>query len=553
MLIATLVGVIILPLIYGGLYLWAFWDPYGKINEIPVAVVNLDVGENDEYLGNDLVETLKDKMAMKWVFVDMKTAEDGLTSKKYYSMAVIPKDFTHKIVNADKKDASQTYLEYKNREASNFMAAKFTNSAFIKIQATLNKEVSKKYFDEIFKESIKSANKLKDAVDGAKEIENGLHDLATGSAKLNDGLSTGYSGADALNDGANKAYDGADKLNTGLDNLVIGLNSADPLVKAMAQYLSDGHDATMSAYFAKFGGALTQTKNGVSQLKNGSGELKEGLFKLKDGAGTLRVGVNEMKTGSQTIYTNLLTAEDGANELKTKLDESRIEALNKVQGKKTDVMSEPVALKEEPFDLVANNGTAFTPYFIPLALWVGAMAIFFLIEFDGKIGPKIILTLIIGAIQAVVLDLVLIRYLGLNVRMMSFYFIFSIILAWSSDMIQFFLNRFLKEAGKFVAIIILILQLTTSAGTYPLETNPSFFRSVNPYLPMTYAVSTFREIISGGSYQIAISGAKVVAIIFLVFLLLNIVLTINFKCIKIRNHKKHEKPKQKKRHTVVRG
>ena len=99
LLTATLVAVVILPLIYGVLYLWAFWDPYGKMENLPVAIVNedkcaykSDKSDKEKYcFGQELVDKLKEEQDMNWQFVDNETAEKGLAGKTYYTMATIPK------------------------------------------------------------------------------------------------------------------------------------------------------------------------------------------------------------------------------------------------------------------------------------------------------------------------------------------------------------------------------------------------------------------------------------------------------------------------------
>lgn len=536
MLIATVVAVVILPLIYAGLYLWAFWDPYAKIEEIPVAVVNEDKGDKSENLGNDLVEKLKENKAMKWDFVDLKSAQSGLNNKKYYSLVIIPDDFTTKIVNADQKDAKSTYLKYENREASSFMAAKFSTSAYNKIQATLNNEITKRYFDEVIKESLKSANKLKEAVDGANKLSDGLHDIATGSAKLNDGLIKAYDGADQVNNGA-------EKLKNGIDNLSVGVSNVGPLIMAMNMYLADNHDPMMAIYMGKLNGAMSQTKDGVSQLQSGSSDLK-------NGTNDLRIGIDELKKGSKTINENMVTAEDGSKTLANKLETSRREILNKVKNENSEVLSKPIDLEDSSIDKVDNNGTGFVPYFQSLSLWVGSMAIFFLIDFKkGKKWPKLMATIAIGLVQAMVLDVVLIKILGLKLRLPIEYFEFSIILAVCFGLIEFFLNKVFKEAGKFIAIILLMLQLTSSAGSYPIETVPSFFQKISRYLPMTYSVIGFKEIVSGGQVEVARQMMMIILLTGFGFLLIDIMTIIDWSKIKLpKNNGKH---KQKIRHIAV--
>ena len=70
MKIVILVAIIIIPIMYSFFYLKAFWDPYGNLKDMKVAIVNLDEGENNENLGNDLVNNLKEKDVM--TFTELK-------------------------------------------------------------------------------------------------------------------------------------------------------------------------------------------------------------------------------------------------------------------------------------------------------------------------------------------------------------------------------------------------------------------------------------------------------------------------------------------------
>jgi putative membrane protein len=87
-------------------------------------------------------------------------------------------------------------------------------------------------------------------------------------------------------------------------------------------------------------------------------------------------------------------------------------------------------------------------------------------------------------------------------------------------MIQMFLTLVFGLPGKFIGIILLMLQLTSSAGSYPLETAPDFFQKINPYLPMTYAVSGFREVISGDNLALLMIDSRIIIIFSVIFLFL---------------------------------
>ncbi len=621
MLIVTVLAIIILPLIYAGLYLWAFWDPYSKLDKIPVAIVNEDQctkkqnkKDKKEYcFGQDLVNELQDKAAMNWQFVDRETAIKGLSDRKYYTMATIPKDFSKNILSVDTDNPQPAQIEFKSRQASNFMAAKFTDSAFVKIKAALNEKISKEYFDNVFSETRDSIKDLKKAVDGASDLADGLSDAKNGSHDLYDGidkensgiydlkngLNTLYNGSVTLADGAKTAFNGTNDLlsgttilNVGLLNLSTGVNYAatssaslsagqNAVIQYLNAYLQKNPAAATSIEFmtalgyannvndgiAKLKTGLDSANNGTQQLITGSTSLKNGLISLSvgisnvatgsanlrsglgsafDGSKDLLSGIEKIKDGQKDLDNGLSDAYDGSIELRDKLKESVDKNISKTNENKNaiqaTVMSAPVDIHDISIDIVNNNGTGFAPYFISISLWVGSMAIFFLIDFDKKKKlPKLIYTLIISAIQSLVLILVLIKLLGLQAKFLLMLFGFSMVLSICFGMIQFSLNRFLKEAGKFASIILLMLQLTSSAGSYPLETAPDFFKNINPYLPMTYSVLGLREIISGGNQNFINSSLKTISIVLMVFLFINLMSVVNWSKIKI--NKKHGKNK----------
>ena len=156
-----------------------------------------------------------------------------------------------------------------------------------------------------------------------------------------------------------------------------------------------------------------------------------------------------------------------------------------------------------------NYGTAFAPYFLSLSLWVGALIIFFGIYLDAdekfqllsrRSDKRIIRSfsyLVIGLMQAVLLALVLQFGLGLQINHPLAFYLACCLVSMVFIAIVQFLIVFLKDIGKFLAIALLILQLTSCGGTFPMETVPKFFNLLYPFMPMTYSVGLFKDTISG--------------------------------------------------------
>jgi putative membrane protein len=183
------------------------------------------------------------------------------------------------------------------------------------------------------------------------------------------------------------------------------------------------------------------------------------------------------------------------------------------------MMSAPVELATRREDPVPNYGTGFAPYFIPLALWVGALMAYFLVRpLGGRAlastlrDPYVALSglwpgVVITWLQAVVMLVVLQVFLGLDpVRPVALY-AFTLVAALTFTAILQLLSAAFGTAGKFVAVVLLMLQLTSAAGTFPLQLVPKFFQVINPLLPMTYVVSGLRQAISGGDlHAVAVNG-----------------------------------------------
>ncbi|MDD2224879.1 MAG: YhgE/Pip domain-containing protein [Candidatus Shapirobacteria bacterium] len=564
LLTATLVAVVILPLIYGILYLWAFWDPYGKMENLPVAIVNedkcaykSDKSDKEQYcFGQELMDKLKEEKDMNWQFVDNETAEKGLVDKTYYTMATIPKDFSENILSVDSDNPQQAQIEFKSREASSFMASKFTDTAFDKIKAALNEKISKEYFDNIFSETRDSVKDLKKAADGASDLADGLLEAKDGSNDLYDGIDKANSGAYDLKNGLNTLHNGSETLATGASNALSGVNQLSTgtnnlsagqsaVISAINAYISLHPEASTSAELQTALVAATQVNGGINQLKTGlsslsvgvsniatgSASLRDGLSSAVDGGATLMDGLAEIKDGEKELGDGLADAYDGSVELRDKLSESVDKNIDKTDEVKNavqaTVMSAPVDIHDVSIDIVNNNGTGFAPYFIPLALWIGGLATFFLIELTFKsknivkeFMPKLWLSLIVGTFQVITLDFVLIYFLGLQINYFWQFIGFTMLLAWCFTLIQMILVLVFEMAGRFIGVVLLMLQLTSCAGTYPLETAPEFFQKVSPYLPFTYAVSGLRELVSGSNFNLVIFDSQIILYIILFVLVL---------------------------------
>ena len=168
---------------------------------------------------------------------------------------------------------------------------------------------------------------------------------------------------------------------------------------------------------------------------------------------------------------------------------------------------DPVEFKTEANGEVDSYGIAFTPLFLCIGLWVGALMCYVVLYYDQKNRYKYLgsaaknkllqnlFYIAIGAVQGIVTALLLKLGLGFELQNAALYYGASILIGITFISIIQFLIRNFGDIGKFLALIILVLQLAASGGTFPIETINKGFRVLTPYLPMTYSIKLLREIL----------------------------------------------------------
>ncbi|EYE88720.1 hypothetical protein Q428_06435 [Fervidicella metallireducens AeB] len=204
----SVVAIIIVPLLYSLLYLAAFWDPYSRLKDMPVAVVNLDSGaikdgEKVNY-GNDIIDKLKDNDKIGWRFVSQEEAEEGLNGSKYYAEFIIPEDFSKKVISAKDSKPEQPQILFSSNEKRNFLAAQINSKVQLELKDEISKTITKEYAEVVF--------------DNLYDLKDGLNKAADGSGKLRDGLDAAKDGSKKLADGISQAKSAVDKAAVTMEN-----------------------------------------------------------------------------------------------------------------------------------------------------------------------------------------------------------------------------------------------------------------------------------------------------------------------------------------------
>ncbi|MGW0546255.1 YhgE/Pip family protein [Streptomyces altiplanensis] len=309
------------------------------------------------------------------------------------------------------------------------------------------------------------------------ELQQQARKLSTRAPHLDEDLSSAVSEVNALNAGARKVARGAADLNTGLATAKSGATGLDSGIGRLKT-------------------GATDLDSGIGGLKSGAGELNGGLVKLADGSGELATGLHK-----------------GVGQIPDYDEKNR--------DRRTQVMADPVQLASQSMHKAPNYGTGFAPYFIPLSLWVGAMVAYMLIQPLNRralaAGASAWRTALagwlpvaaLGALQSAALMSVLHWGLGLQLARVAGTAGFLVLVTGCFAAIVQWLNARFGAAGRILVLAVLMLQLTSAGGTYPVQTSPGFFNAIHPFLPMTYVVEGLRRLITGGGLEPVWTGSLV--------------------------------------------
>ena len=301
-------------------------------------------------------------------------------------------------------------------------------------------------------------------------------------------------------------------VNGGEPNLTV-LNNIKTLLSSVS--------STASAIYNRFDSAIVPSLNNVidqaySTATNVLQVLKEAEAKLPDVASLLNTAYEGADKGIDAIeYINskLPEAENKVREVTAKLgdineSQSLQEVLTLLQEAVTErqnFMSSPVDLVEETIFPMHNYGTAMTPFYSVLAQWVGMTLLISMLSVHakGEYRPseeyfgKFLLFATIALVQGLIIalgDLYLLNIYCVNPGLFIVGILFTSI---TFTFIVYSLVSVFGNVGKVVSIILLVLQVAGSGGTFPIQLTPKFFQIINPFLPFTYAISFARESIGG--------------------------------------------------------
>ena len=307
-----------------------------------------------------------------------------------------------------------------------------------------------------------------------------LDQLVSGSSKLTENTSILTTGVDTLAGKAPKLVSGIESLSYGSAQLN---NKSLELIAGLA---------TLQFGSGQLTDKSTQLLSAVSQLGSGAMKIANGSEKLAEGGTTLTSGLEGLQAGAASLGQGLSNANDQLKSAST-------------EPKNAETLSEPLGLSKTDNDQVPVNGIAMAPYMISVALFVAAISTNMIFsKFPSGRHPESRWAWLksrseINGIIAILAGILVyggVHLIGLtaNYEMRTLILIVITSLAFMSMVTA--LTTWNSRLGAFFSLVLLLLQLASSAGTYPLALTTDFFKAVNPWLPMSYSVSGLRQTIS---------------------------------------------------------
>ncbi len=341
--------------------------------------------------------------------------------------------------------------------------------------------------------TIKQANTLLNTLNGYKGTLSSMPDAVN---KLKEATGQISSGANTLNAGVNQYTNGVDTAAAGAGMLTSGIG----------QY---------TAGVAQAGAGVGQLTANSGALNAGAGQLAGALGQLNGQVPALTAGVNQLAAGTQQLVDNSPALVQGITKLNVgaaKLSTALGKGAKTINGIKTSnrtakMIAEPSVEKHSNYSYVPNYGHALAPYVLSVALYVGMLVFNFVYPIRRVADPKTSATawwfskVVVGAVAAIAMAVVecgIMMLCGLTVDHVPSFFATTILFGLASMAVVMFLSMTFDNPGRFVAMVLLMLQLGGSGGTFPMEVTMKFYNVIHWYLPMTYSILGLRDSISGG-------------------------------------------------------
>ena len=485
------------------------------LNQLNQAIQNIDVGDTKQLssvlssivsLSNQMLASAQSEKATTIANIQSTAAYQSLTSEQQAEIsASVSQNSTDSIQSAQSIIALvqglQGSLENLQNQSSNLSTLQNQANQVLPLASTSLTGLSSGLTEiqgAVTRQLVPASQSITSGVNaytaGVDKVSQGASQLSEKNSTLTGSLDQLVSGSTTLTQKSSSLTAGVGQLVEKTPELVSGiekLSTGSNQLNQKSQELMAGVDKLQSGS-GQLADKSSQLLSGASQLENGANKLADGSGKLAEGGTKLTAGIESLQIGTTDLGQGLSNA---SNQLKSASTES----------KNAETLAEPLSLSKTDNDQVPVNGIAMAPYMISVALFVAALSTNMIFAklpsgchpetrwawFKSRFEINGVI-----AVLAAVLVYGGVHLIGLtaNHEMRTLFLIIIASLTFMSMVTA--LTTWNSRLGAFFSLILLLLQLASSAGTYPLALTNDFFRAVNPWLPMSYSVSGLRQTIS---------------------------------------------------------
>lgn len=412
-------------------------------------------------------------------------------------------------VLSDIASQAQGILEAEEKDSSDTLAAIQATAAYQSLDASQQAELvnalntSGNSVSQQAQQILTDVQTMKASLTALSPLSSKVTELQAGVSQIASQSNIALPGSVAA---LTKLSAGLTKVNTvTTTQLVPGSSQIASGVSTLNTKLSSGANELLTGA-TTYTNAVSQIASGANQLVANNTQLTSGASQLQSGAEALASGSSQLAAGSGTLTSGLTTLTSGLSTLSSSLtDASKQLSLVSVTSKNAKLVSNPVSTKETDNDNVKVNGIGMAPYMIAVSLMVVALStnVIFASSLSGRpvknrfewAKQKLFINGLISTVGSLVLYGA-IQFLGFEANY-EWRTIFLIILGgWTLMALVTALVGWDNRYGSFLSLIMLLLQVGSAGGSYPIELSPKFFQVVHPYMPMTYIVTGLRQTIS---------------------------------------------------------
>ena len=561
----ALIALMLVPVLYGGLYLWANHDPYAGLDRVPVALVVADNGATIDgarhNYGDEVADQLVADGTFEWHRVSASMAKAGVADASYDFGVTIPADFSEAISSPAGDSPRQATVTLTTNDTNSYLASTIGNQAAKSIREAIVQKVNRQAAGRLLVGLSDIRSHLVTAVDGASQLTEGAAGAHDGGTRLASGPPSSPTAPAGWRPARARSPPARARSRPAPNGSPRATRSSPPRPPAPAQgprrprTPSSGRAGTSRpnwrrrawtrrASTACLPPSIRSTptctpetrvcsrssarsigsppaaprsrtgrprppperpapQDGAAQAATGAGTLASGAGTLRDGLGSLQEGAGRLRDGLQTGVDGVPHTDKATRDLQAK------------------TIADPVDLHNAAVTSAGTYGAGLAPFFASLAAWIGIYALFLIVKPVSRraitaLHSPLKITLagwltpgILGAIQMAALFAVFSGVLGFEVHNPAGTYALMTLAALTFAAIILTLNVWLGSVGQFLGLVLMVVQLVTAGGTFPWQTLPAPLAWLHQVVPMSYAVDGIRQLMYGGNPATAWSDAGV--------------------------------------------